>query len=463
MLVLAQSAFACKHNFCDFAAVVESCQSVADQPKKIWETIRESYGREQRWEWSQIEHNFEASESLILALRVTAQRDRDLLTDRRKTWQEPDRKYRFLRLTKEGASCELFIEGDEILYQIRRVHCDNVPPNEPKVYWREECLLLVSDIKRIHSAKTPDELKLWERVGLSWNAVDYHEYLRRFPDGAYASAARERASGLEHAQSQHESSSKFESTEQALATGHEPSAQLYKQWGFAQDLEAQVRIGHLYLEGDGVAPDEFEAFYWFYQAARAGDPEGQTMVGRLTLKGRGTEFDREKAIEWLNVAVDQGHGPAMAVLGKYLRNGYIQDQPRAMELLNRAGETGNAEAQYELARHYKSTGPDKDVGRALSLMHSAAEAGFAPAQADLARRYYIGNGVKIDARTAEKWARKAAHQGNRDGLRMLGIHYYYGVVVKQDVARARELLEQAAAKGDRVAKQSLKQWDSRDN
>ena len=44
--------------------------------------------------------------------------------------------------------------------------------------------------------------------------------------------------------------------------------------------EAQVRLGRMLLEGQGVGRDEAAALRWFLNAARAGHADAQNMAGR---------------------------------------------------------------------------------------------------------------------------------------------------------------------------------------
>jgi Sel1 repeat len=54
------------------------------------------------------------------------------------------------------------------------------------------------------------------------------------------------------------------------------------------------------------------------------------------------------------------------------------------------------------------------------MQRSPAAVGYAPAEYNLGNMYYYGRGVPRDGAEALKWYRKAADQGDRYALRVLG-------------------------------------------
>jgi hypothetical protein len=77
--------------------------------------------------------------------------------------------------------------------------------------------------------------------------------------------------------------------------------------GYAQ---AQLYLGHMYADGDGVPEDDAEAVRWFRLAAEQGYPSAQFQLGYLYANGEGVPEDYVLAYMWYNLAQAQGLGPA---------------------------------------------------------------------------------------------------------------------------------------------------------
>ncbi|MDH3472353.1 MAG: hypothetical protein OEM59_01570 [Rhodospirillales bacterium] len=74
----------------------------------------------------------------------------------------------------------------------------------------------------------------------------------------------------------------------------------------AGDLEAQVALAGLYLEGAGVAADPAAAARWYRRAAERGDAVAQLNLGELYSRGLGVERNLVEAYLWLSLAAAQG-------------------------------------------------------------------------------------------------------------------------------------------------------------
>ena len=60
---------------------------------------------------------------------------------------------------------------------------------------------------------------------------------------------------------------------------------------------AQIRLGYLYLSGEGVPQDPESGLAWLQRAAEAGDPEAQTGLGMLY--ARGENVDQDLRSRWI--------------------------------------------------------------------------------------------------------------------------------------------------------------------
>ena len=63
--------------------------------------------------------------------------------------------------------------------------------------------------------------------------------------------------------------------------------QLWRPLAQAGDAEAQYRLGVMYAEGRGVAPNDAEAALWFERAAEQGEPMAQYNLGASYAEGSG--------------------------------------------------------------------------------------------------------------------------------------------------------------------------------
>src|ERR1700749_4504550 len=85
--------------------------------------------------------------------------------------------------------------------------------------------------------------------------------------------------------------------------------------------EAQLLLGRLLLEGQGVAKDDRAAFACFLCAAKDGDVEARNMVGRCYENGWGATQDFIRADANYRIAAEAGHAWAQYNLGHLLLDG----------------------------------------------------------------------------------------------------------------------------------------------
>ncbi len=90
------------------------------------------------------------------------------------------------------------------------------------------------------------------------------------------------------------------------AGDYRSSFEAWKPLAGAGDVDAQVALAGLYMNGLGVAGDPDEAVLWYRRAALAGDPVAQLNLGDLYGRGQGAPRDPVEAYAWLSLAADQG-------------------------------------------------------------------------------------------------------------------------------------------------------------
>lgn len=128
----------------------------------------------------------------------------------------------------------------------------------------------------------------------------------------------------------------------------------------------------------------------------------------------------------------------------------------AADEINARAESGDAAAEYDLARiYYEGRGVREDSAAALDWYRKSAEQGYAKAEFALGDLYFQGKGVPRNIDEAVRWTQKAADQGYAKAQSGLGYMYFNGVGVPQDYAEAMLWYSRAADQGEVEAEHAL--------
>lgn len=183
--------------------------------------------------------------------------------------------------------------------------------------------------------------------------------------------------------------------------------------------------------------------------AEEGNPVAQMGLGSLYHQGNGVEKDINEAMKWYHLAANQGNSVAQYLLGVIYHKAIDipQDNHKAAHWLGLAAEQGEVEAQYLLGKIYRE---HNDYKKAIPLLRLAAEQGHAAAQTKIGVMYFTGKELPRDYQEAGRWLRMAADQG--DALGQLSC----GILLKElgepkDYAAAYMWLTLAEAKGMKKA------------
>jgi TPR repeat protein len=116
------------------------------------------------------------------------------------------------------------------------------------------------------------------------------------------------------------------------------AVQVWRPLAQAGDREAQYRLGVMYAEGKGVAPNDAEAALWFERAANQGEPMAQYNLGASYAEGTGVRKDMAAAVKWFRRAADQGVALAQLNLGLLYAagEGVPQDNVEALKWIDLA-------------------------------------------------------------------------------------------------------------------------------
>lgn len=128
----------------------------------------------------------------------------------------------------------------------------------------------------------------------------------------------------------------------------------------------------------------------------------------------------------------------------------------ALKWFRQAADQGNTDAQLMLGLVYYTLRTDGDVGtpkdetEAVKWLRLAANRGDSIAQLTLGEIYFDGFfSISKDQNEAAKWLRLAADQGNDNGKLLLGILHSYGRGVPRDLDIAKSLWLEASDSDDK--------------
>ncbi|MGI9465303.1 MAG: tetratricopeptide repeat protein [Aestuariivirgaceae bacterium] len=131
----------------------------------------------------------------------------------------------------------------------------------------------------------------------------------------------------------------YEDGQAAYSSGdYEKALKLYNEAAEAGNADAQLLLGFLHYNGDGVAQDFNTSVSWFTKAARQGDARSQAQLGIMYENGQGVPQDFGAAAQWFTRAADKGYSLAQNSLGLMyaIGQGVQQDFSRAHMWLNLA-------------------------------------------------------------------------------------------------------------------------------
>ena len=112
------------------------------------------------------------------------------------------------------------------------------------------------------------------------------------------------------------------------------------------DASAQIMLGLMYANGQGVAQDYNQAASWKRKAAEQGIVWAQTSLGLMYEQGRGVTQDYVEAHKWFNIAAAYSTETTQAserILARYLRDAIAKRMTPAQiaEAEKRANEWKN--------------------------------------------------------------------------------------------------------------------------
>ena len=220
------------------------------------------------------------------------------------------------------------------------------------------------------------------------------------------------------------------------------------------DIIAQLTIGQLYFEGNGVPKDYSKAMKWYRLAAKEGNSEAQFRIGVMYDYGYGFSSDETAAMKWYQMAAQQGHPKAHFTIGYRYKNGrgVPQNYAEAMKWYESASELGDDEAPLHIALMYEhGTGVTENFSEAMKWLKIAAKRGrsidkIAYRIGDTIFRTEIGTEQR-DFAEAIEWINIAAQRGHSGAQGRLAFMYEEGLGVRQNYITAHMWYNIAATNG----------------
>lgn len=215
---------------------------------------------------------------------------------------------------------------------------------------------------------------------------------------------------------------------------------------------AQYILGVFYNKGlGGLSLSLDEALKLFRAAAAQGQPGAEYELGVLSLLGRGVQKDEKIAINWFRRAAEQHDRRALHSLGvAYQRGrGVQQDARLAVSLFKQSAAQGYGPALSALGgMHGDGTGVPQDYALAMKYLKEAVSMGDFRAAHSVGMLYDSGRGVPEDGTEALRWYAKAAERGFAKSQWMIGSAYVVGRFIERDFVKAHVWFNLAASNGD---------------
>ncbi len=125
-----------------------------------------------------------------------------------------------------------------------------------------------------------------------------------------------------------------------------PDITRLKQEANKGNAEAQLALGNMYHNGQGVPKNYKEAISWTKKAAEQGNADAQFNLGLIYGNGQGVPKNEAEEVRWYKKAAKQGLAEAQFILGVMYGNGrgVPKNDVKAYIWLSIAGAQGQSKA-----------------------------------------------------------------------------------------------------------------------
>ncbi len=253
---------------------------------------------------------------------------------------------------------------------------------------------------------------------------------------------------LKSSQSQADFQKAFEACQKAAIAGH-PAAQLH--------------LGVMYKNGEGVPKSEDSALQWYLKAAEQNFGPAPSYASEILFK-RGGKADLEKAKSLLQVRLWQADDYDMQLYAKVLVATATSpsDYKEAIDIWKKFLEKETGKAAFYIGLIYdRHLGKEKgSYAEAIKFYVKSADLGSPEAATNLSRLYHDGLGTEPNEELMMKYLLIGAEGGSPIAHWRLGDLYHGGdhpKVAPKDYAKALVHLNKAADAGFKEALELLKE------
>lgn len=195
---------------------------------------------------------------------------------------------------------------------------------------------------------------------------------------------------------------------------YETACQNFERARELDKAEANFYLGIL-CDWYSYPKQDYAAAKTYYEACGE-NSYAQIALGFLYYNAQGVEEDKKKAEELFQAAVDQGCADGYLGLAVAARD--KEDYETALEYYNKAVEEGTEQVYTACAMggigylYYSGDGAAKDYAKAMEYFERSVDLGYNSAMYMIGVLYYNGYGVERDSEKALEWLDKAAALGD---------------------------------------------------
>lgn len=221
--------------------------------------------------------------------------------------------------------------------------------------------------------------------------------------------------------------------------------ELYEKSGQAGYPQASVKLTDYYFRGrKNIEPDWGKAYLSSVKASALGDAEGLAVNGLFTGLGiYGPKQDKEAANKMLQQAIDKGSALAKALMAYYIMSCDWDRVSETPALADAAIAAGEPFGYLVKGMGFEHGYPRGSFATAVKYYKEASEKGCIPATY---RRGMALIDLMFRKDEGHEWVRKAAAQGDADGLNRLGYSYLNGFGEEKSSEKAFQTFIKAAEK-----------------
>eukprot|EP01127_Copromyxa_protea_P011650 TRINITY_DN2948_c0_g1_i2.p1 TRINITY_DN2948_c0_g1~~TRINITY_DN2948_c0_g1_i2.p1 ORF type:complete len:328 (+),score=60.59 TRINITY_DN2948_c0_g1_i2:148-984(+) len=222
-------------------------------------------------------------------------------------------------------------------------------------------------------------------------------------------------------------------------------------------IAAALKLGQLYVEGNGVQRDIEKATACFKFVSEAGDGEGEHQLGVLQFHGIGTDVDLGAAYFHFQTGAEMGNKNCKAHIGWMTVAGLgvpFANVVEGMKLLHSVEDSPEA-LNYLGFCAMEGIGQRCNVQLAFEYFTKAAQKDHLEGLLNLGYMHLQGRGTPQSTWDAAKCFTQAAERGNPLAQIHLGMMYRDGVGVKTSIPEAKAWFERASQQEHPLGKYCL--------